>query len=119
MDANTIRALGNAVHLLADGHLYSVGGLIFRTIGKTYIQVTGCTVKTDLNTITKSSSSVELGDIKKEFAQMLSISSIFEDYMKDKGIRFCLIYDYGIGAIDLCEEVNGHVTWNPNVPSLL
>ena len=119
MDANTIKALENAVHLLADGHLYSVGGLIFRAIGKTDIEVTGCSAKTDLNTTTRNSSTVEMGDIKKEFAQMLSISSIFKDYMKDKGIRFCLIYDYGMGAIDLCEEVNGHVTWNPNVPSLL
>lgn len=119
MDVNTIRALGNAVHLLADDHPYSVCGLIFRTIGKTDIQVTGCTVKTDLNTITRNSSTEELRDIKKEFAQMLKISPAFKDYMKYKGINYCLIYDYGMGSIDLCEEVNGVITWNPHVPSLM
>jgi len=116
---NKVKALENVVHLLTHGHLYSVGGLTFRTLDNTNIQVIGSTLKHDLIAITRSSCILEIRDIKKEFMQMLNLSPVFKDCIKDKEIQFCLIYDYGMGGIFLCEEVNGHITWNQDVRSLL
>lgn len=112
---NTVKALENAVHSLTGGHLYNVGGLTFRTLDNSNIQVTGSTVKHDLTLITRSSCILEMGDVKKEFMRMLDLSTAFKDYIEDKAIQFCLIYDYGMGGVFLCEEVNGHITWSPDV----
>ena len=101
----------NAIILLADGHPLKVGDLTFGCKDKYHISVSGWTVINDLTNVTKQTALNELSDIKALFAKMTIASNELTDFLKGRQIEYCLGYDYGMGAIGICKEIDGHLTW--------
>lgn len=105
----------NAIILLADGHSLKVGDLTFRCKDKNHLSVTGWTLKNDLVNVTKQSALGELADIKTIFTKMTIASNELADFIKNRQIEYCLGFDYGMGAVGICKETNGHLTWEADL----
>ncbi len=39
----------------------------------------------------------------------------FNSFFNNKTIRFCLAYDYEMGGIELCNDLNGKITWSYDI----
>jgi hypothetical protein len=105
----------NAIILLEDGHSSKVGELTFGCKDENHFSVTGWTLKKDLVNVTKQSASSELTDIKTLFTKMTIASNELADFIKNRQIEYCLGFDYGMGAIAICKETNGHLTWEADL----
>jgi hypothetical protein len=105
----------NAIILLADGHTFEVGNLTFGCKDKNHLSVTGWTLKNDLVNVTKQSALSELADIKTLFNNMNIASNELADFIKNRQIEYCLGFDYGMGAVGICKETNGHLTWEADL----
>ncbi len=71
--------------------------------------------KNDLENLTKQSALSELAEIKMLFTKMTISSNELADFLKNRQIEFCLGFDYGMGAIGICKETNGHFTWETDL----
>jgi hypothetical protein len=105
----------SAIILLADGHPFKVGDLMFGCKDKKHFSVTGWTLKNDLANVTKQSALNELTDIKTLFTKMTIASNELADFLKGRQIEYCLGYDYGMGAIGICKETDGNLTWEADL----
>lgn len=105
----------NAIILLTDGHPLKVGDLTFGCKDKNHFSVTGWTSINDLAKVTKQSALNELRDIKILFTKMTFASKELTDFLKGRHIEYCLGYDYGMGAIGICKEINGHMIWEADL----
>ena len=105
----------NAIILLNDGHPFKVGDLTFGCKDKSHFSVTGWSLINDLAKVTKQSALNELTDIKMLFTKMTIASNELADFLKGRQIEFCLGYDYGLGAIGICKETNGNLTWEADL----
>lgn len=105
----------NAIILLADGHSLKVGDLTFGCKDKKHFSVTGWTLKKDLANMTKQSALTELADIKELFITMTIASNELADFIKGRQIEYCLGFDYGMGAIGICKETKGQLTWEADL----
>jgi hypothetical protein len=97
----------SAIILLADGHSLMIGDLTFGRKNKKHFSVTGWTLKNDLENLT--------AEIKMLFTKMKISSNELADFLKNRQIEFCLGFDYGMGAIGICKETNGHFTWETDL----
>lgn len=103
--------LKNTILLLADGHTLKVGDLTFGCKDENHFSVTGWTIKNDLTNVTKHSAINELAEIKRLFTEMTIASNELAEFIKNRQIEYCLGYDYAIGAIGICKEINGQIIW--------
>lgn len=101
----------NATILLADSHSLMVSDLTFGCKDKKHFSVTGWTLKNDLENLTNQSALSELAEIKMLFTKMTISSNELADFIKNRQIEYRLGFDYGMGAIGICKETNGHLTW--------
>ncbi len=79
------------------------------------IVVVGQTQYNDPDSLNKSIAKIELESIKAELNDFRFIDSEFDQYFKDKKIKYCLAYTYGMGGIELCNELNGKLTWSYDI----
>jgi len=79
------------------------------------IAVVGQTQYNDPDSLNKSIAAIELEAIKTEFNDYRTIDSEFDKYFQDKKIKYCLAYTYGMGGIELCNELNGKLTWSYDI----
>ena len=105
----------NAIILLADGHPFKVGDLTFGCKDKNHFSITGWTLINDLAKVTKESALKELTDTKTLFTKMTVASKELAEFIKGRQIEYCLGYDYGMGAVGICKEIDGHLTWEVDV----
>lgn len=105
----------SAIILLADDHPIKVGDLTFGSKDEKHFSVTGWTIKNDLANVTKQSALNELTEIKILFAKMTIASIELADFIKGKQIEYCLGYDYGMGAIEICKETDGNLIWEADL----
>ncbi len=103
--------LKNAIQLLVDQHPYTVGDITLSSKDRNNIGVTGWTNSISLENITKQQTLADLSEIKVVFENMVKCSNEFEHFIKDKQIVYHIGYDYGMGAISICSETNGHLVW--------
>ena len=101
----------NAIILLTDGHPLKVGDLTFAVKDKTHFSVIGWTIRNDLKILTKEKALAELNEIKELFNKFLYISPELKNFIKDRKVEYCLSYDYGMGSIEICREVDGQIKW--------
>lgn len=79
------------------------------------IAVVGQTQHNDPDTLNKRIAILELEAIKTEFNEYRTIDSEFDKYFRGKKIKYCLAYTYGMGGIELCNELNGKLTWSYDI----
>ena len=53
----------------------------------------------------------ELFEVKRLFSQMVENSTEFAEFIKQRQIEYYLAYDYGMGGIGLCSEIDGQIKW--------
>jgi len=105
----------NALLILQGGNSFKVGDLTFSTTDKGSISVAGWTVKNELKSITKRSALSELNEIKSLFNKMVQVSNELSDFINQRQIEFILGYDYGMGAIRICSEIDGQIKWETEI----
>ena len=113
MDSEELKhRIRNALILLADGHSLKVGDLTFACKDKGHFSVAGWTNNNLLENVTRQSALDELKDIKSLFSKMVDTSNELADFIKDKQVQYYLGYDYGMGAIGICNENDGQINWD-------
>lgn len=105
----------NALIILEDGNSFKVGELSFKNKDKNTFSVTGWTIKNDLKNITKVFALSELNEIKSLFKKMTQVSSELSEFINQRQIEFNLGYDYGMGGIGICSEIDGQIKWKTEI----
>ena len=77
--------------------------------------MTGWTLANDLKNKTRASAIKELNEIKDLFRHMISTSKDLSDFIDNRKIEYHLGYDYGMGAIGICTEVDGKLKWETDL----
>lgn len=103
-----------ALEFLKDNQGFKVGGL-YLSPRENIILVVGQTNYNEVDNLNKRIASKELENVKAEFSEYRNLVKEFNDYFADKEIKFCLAYDYGMGGIELFNELNGKINWNYNI----
>jgi hypothetical protein len=103
--------INNAILLLTDGHPFRVGNLTFSCKNNKQFSVTGWTLKNDLKKITKTIALNELTETKELFNKMTSTSKELADFIIGRQVEYHLGYDYGMGGLEICSEINGQIKW--------
>ena len=101
----------NAIVLLTDGHPFKVGDLTFGAKDDSYFSVTGWTRCNELQNLTKHRALTELDEVKDLFKEIISVSPELTDFLKNREVEYCLSYDYGMGGLDICSEIDGQIKW--------
>jgi ribulose bisphosphate carboxylase small subunit len=101
----------NAIVLLTDGHPFKVGDLTFWAKDNSHFSVTGWTICNDLKNLTRQKALDEMNETKSLFKKMTSISPELTDFIKDRKVQYCLGYDYGMGGLEICSEIDGQIQW--------
>ena len=106
-----IQRIKSAIVLLSDGHTFKVGNLTFSCRDKKHFSVTGWTVKNDLKNITITTALTELNETKELFTKMTVASEELADFIQGRQVEYSLGYDYGMGGLEICSEINGEIKW--------
>ena len=61
--------------------------------------------------MTKQRALIELEEIKSLFIKMVSASPELKDFLQNKQLEFSLDFNYGMGTIRICSEIDGVVKW--------
>lgn len=101
----------NAVVILKNNNSFKVGDLTFRAYGKDSFSVTGWTIKDEIKSLTKQDALNELSEIKSLFERMKRVSTELSEFIKHRQVEFNLGYDYGMGGIGICSEIDGQINW--------
>jgi len=105
----------NAILILQDFNSFKVGELIFKTKDEKSFSVTGWTIRSEFKNITKSNALIELNMVKSLFKRMIQISPELSDFVKQRQIKFSLGYEYGMGGIEICSEIDGQIKWEAEI----
>ena len=98
-----------AVDFLKDGHPFVVNGIKLNIDNSGNLIVVGWI--DDISGITKEMALEELESIKSMFWKMINDSNDLKKLSLGKNITFKLAYNYGMGAIGICDEVDGMINW--------
>ena len=109
-----LRRIQAALGFLKDNQGFKVGGL-YLAPRENEIAVVGQTNYNNTDNLNKRIALNELKDIKAEFNDYRDLDADFNCFFKNKTIRFCLAYDYGMGGIELCNDLNGNITWSYDI----
>jgi len=98
--------LETSIQFLIDGLTFTVGDFVIGKSDNGRIFVNGCSHLLYLENIDRTSIKEELFEIKTEFIQLMKKSQKFSEFVKDVGIDYYLLLDYGQGGIQICGEVD-------------
>lgn len=104
-----LHRIKNAIVLLKDGHPLKVGDLTFGCNDSKLFSATGWTVCNDLKNLTKQKALTELNETKDLFNRMLAVSQELSDFIKYRQVEYSLDYDYGMGGLGICKEIDGQI----------
>lgn len=101
-----------ALEFLKNGQSFTVGDLRFSMSSPDLLSVTGWSQYLNFSNLSKANSLNELAEIKKIFSDMVVASDDLKGFISNKSIEYVLCYDDGGKAsIDICSEMDGHITW--------
>lgn len=103
-----------ALEFLKDSQGFNVGGL-FVSRTENVIHVAGSTNYSFIENINKRIALTELENTKAEFYDYVEALPEFQEFMKNKEIKYYLILDYGKGSIPICSEKNGEIIWDSQI----
>lgn len=101
-----------AVEFLQEGKSFKVDDLRLGMKENQRMYVTGCSQYSNISNITKSIALKELNEIKELFGVMVASSETLRSFIKNKNIEYNFAYNYGMGAIGICTEINNEVIWH-------
>jgi hypothetical protein len=104
-----------AIEFLKDGLPFKVGELYLGMSESNILNVTGASQYKHLENVTKHGVLEELEEIKFLFEKMLSVSTELKNFVSDKKIKFNLDFDYGMGDIRICSEIDGVLKWEVDI----
>lgn len=104
-----------AIEFLKDGLPFKVGELYLGISEDNILNVTGASQYIDLKNITKQGAIKELEEIKLMFEKMTSVSFELKNFVSNKKVKFNLDFDYGMGDIRICSELNGILKWEADI----
>jgi hypothetical protein len=110
-DISRIKA---ALEFLKDSQGFNVGGL-FVSRTDNLIHVAGCTNYSFIENLNKRIAITELKNTKAEFKDYVEALPEFQEFMKNKEIKYYLSLDYGKGSIPICSEKNEEITWDSQI----
>jgi len=105
-----ISRIKSSLEFLKDNQTFKVGELVLYHKDNT-VFVTGYTNYNDLKNVNKRIALRELEDTKAEFKDYMDLVPEFLDFMKSRQIVYSLNYDYGMGSIIICREINSEIKW--------
>lgn len=105
----------NVLEILQDHNSFKVGDLTFSAKDDSSFSVTGWTMNNELKNITKQSALNELNEIKSLLKRMVQVSTELSEYLKQRQIEYTLGYDYGMGGIGICSEIDGQIKWKTEI----
>lgn len=108
MEAERIKT---AMEFLKDGKSFKVGDLRLGMDDGSHMYVTGWSQYSNIENLTKHQALRELEEIKILFQRMIDVSQELKEFIRDKIIKYNLAFDYGMGAIGICSELEGIVKW--------
>lgn len=91
-----------------------VGDVLLGCEGEDELTVTGWTQSTSLARVSKKSALNELRDVKGIYGEIIKACPSLLALAGKKKVWFCLGFDYGMGAIRICTEMNGEIYWEYN-----
>ena len=106
-----IHRIKNAIVLLQDGHPFKVGYLTFGCKDSKHFSVTGWTVCNELKNLSKDKALTELNQTKDLFNKMIASSQELSNFIKNRQVEYSLGYDYGMGGLEICNEIYGQIKW--------
>jgi hypothetical protein len=102
----------NALIIVAENNPYKVGDLVFSSKNEMHFNISGSTIKNSIENLNHETAIKELEEIKVLFLKMVNLSSDLQSFIKNKKIEYSLIYDYGMGSLDVCSEIDGKLEWH-------
>ena len=112
---NEVNRLKQAVAVLNEGGTMFVGDIRLGTFDGNQLTITGWTRYHSLENLTRSEAHSELREIKSLFAEMLNVSPELSEYARTKVLGYYLGFNCGQGAIGICNEVGGRLTWEVEI----
>lgn len=106
-----IDRLKSAVDSMKQGSYLKVGALTLGYHFPNEIHVTGYT-DWSLENLTEDRAIEDLNDFKRIFIEMKKASEELSEYSESKRLIFQLSYNYGMGSILICKELDGQVLWS-------
>jgi hypothetical protein len=106
-----LHRIKNAIIILKENNPFNVGELTLSSKNDEHLSVTIATRKTALEKISKENAIEELEEAKTLFAKMVEASDDLKSFIKNKEIEYALVFDYGMGSIEICNEVNKKINW--------
>ncbi len=110
MCANANR-LRDAAALIRAGRSLPVGDVLLSGEGKDVLSVTGWTNAHSVSNLSHKSALDELDDVKHIFQDMIAACPDLLDLAGKDRVKFRLCLDYGMGAVDICSEIDGILIW--------
>ena len=101
----------NALIIISENKPFKVGDLIFNSKDDNHIEIIGLTVKNTIESLKTEFVLEELEEIKMLFLKMVNISTELQSFIQNRQIKYSLIYEYGMGSLEICSESNGIVEW--------
>ncbi|MEI6584021.1 MAG: hypothetical protein WCO43_10575 [Chitinophagia bacterium] len=111
----TKKRLETAVKFLMDKLPFKVGDIYLGIDERDFLNITVASRSSALGNITKLSAQEELEDGKRLFNEMIRVSNEFRLFTIKQKIKFNLDFDYGMGDLRICSEIDGIIYWHYDV----
>ena len=105
------RKLVAAAELVLEGRCMPVEGFLLGAEGADTLVVTGWSRSSTVDGITKESALMELRRVKATYEEMTAVCPDLLELSGKSRVRFRLGFDYGKGALHICSELDGDLTW--------
>jgi len=106
-----VTRINSVLSLLPEGHRLKIGDLTMQLIAPNLVQIIGWSRSNALENIIEQSALIELNETIEIFKEMVSASEALNSFISGKQIEFVLAYDYGMGSLHICTEIDGKVNW--------
>jgi hypothetical protein len=107
-----LKRIESAILILSEGHPFRIENLYLGLNSNNLLNVTGASIRNDLESLNRENCLTELAQIKFHFAEISQKSKILRTFLKGKKIKFNLDFDYGMGDIRICSELDGVLNWD-------
>lgn len=110
-DEDAMERLEVAAASVRDGRSMTVGEVLLGSEDADTLSITGWTRSASIERLSRQTALSELNEVKSIYKEKLKTCPDLPQMAGKKSVRFCLGFDYGMGAIRICSEIDGRLTW--------